>query len=173
MVNPTRSPADGGNLIAAAVARVSAATGLEFVLDGSTDEVARDDRPAYLPDRYPGRWAPVLVSWSDPGASPDLAGDVAGYGGSSRLDLSEGSVYLSGGVVLDAPQLATLEAEPTGAASVRAIIEHELGHLVGLDHVDDPTQLMNPVGSRAVTDYATGDIQGLALLGQGRCFPRI
>lgn len=173
VINPAGSPADGGNLVAAAVARVSAATGLEFILDGGTDEVDSDDRAPYQPQRYPDRWAPVLVAWSDPGASSDLVGAVAGFAGSNRLDLPEGSVFVTGRVVLDAPQLAAIEREPGGTASVQAIVEHELGHLVGLDHVDDVTQLMNPVGSRDLTDYANGDIQGLALLGQGRCFPRI
>ena len=115
----------------------------------------------------------MLIAWSDPAGSPDLAGAVAGFAGSNRLDLPEGSVFLTGRVILDAPQLKSIESEPDGTASVQAIIQHELGHLVGLDHVDDVTQLMNPVGSRDLTDYANGDIQGLALLGQGRCFPRI
>jgi len=173
VINPDGEPADGANIVAAAVKKVSAATGLEFILDGGTDEVDSDQRASYQPDRYPDRWAPVLITWSQPGAAPKLAGDVAGYAGSSQLDLPEGSVFLSGHVVLDAPQLHAIEAEPGGPASVQAVVQHELGHLVGLNHVDDVTQLMNPVGSPDVTDFASGDVQGLALLGQGRCFPRI
>ena len=54
-----------------------------------------------------------------------------------------------------------------------ASIQHELGHLVGLDHVQDVTQLTNPTLPPGLTDYASGDIQGLAQLGQGGCFPDI
>ena len=83
-----------------------------------------------------------------PDRVPDLAGDVAGFAGSNRLDLPEGSVFLTGGWCSTHPSSNAIEREPDGAASVQAIIQHELGHLVGLDHVDDVTQLMNPVGSR-------------------------
>jgi predicted Zn-dependent protease len=48
---------------------------------------------------------------------------------------------------------------------------HELGHLVGLDHVDDPGQLMYPVTALAVTDYAAGDLRGLHRLSTGPCAP--
>ncbi len=59
-------------------------------------------------------------------------------------------------------------ARPHGRAQVTAIIEHELGHLVGLDHVSAPDELMfrNNVG---LTSYGPGDLRGLALLGQGPC----
>ena len=43
----------------------------------------------------------------------------------------------------------------------------QLGHLVGLDHVDDPTQLMYP--TTEVTDFGRGDRHGLALLGRTPC----
>jgi predicted Zn-dependent protease len=62
---------------------------------------------------------------------------------------------------------------PGGAGAVQAIIEHELGHVVGLDHVADPTQLMNPELEPGVTGFGDGDRRGLALLGEGACFPEI
>lgn len=49
---------------------------------------------------------------------------------------------------------------------------HELAHVVGLDHVDDPTQLMNPEGT-GVTEFAAGDLAGLAVLGGGQCVPEL
>ncbi|MDX5317789.1 MAG: hypothetical protein LPK38_00260 [Actinomycetes bacterium] len=41
---------------------------------------------------------------------------------------------------------------------------------MGLDHVEDPTQLMNPV-TTTVTTFQDGDLTGLAALGQGACAP--
>ncbi len=50
---------------------------------------------------------------------------------------------------------------------------HELAHLVGLDHVDDDSQLLHPETVRGVTDYAAGDLTGLSRLGQGPCVPEL
>ena len=58
-----------------------------------------------------------------------------------------------------------------GVAAARGVIEHELGHVVGLDHVNDATQLMNPSETPTVTGYAAGDLSGLAILGEGQCTP--
>ena len=101
-------------------------------------------RDAYLPDRYPGRWAPVLIAWSDPQETAALEGTIAGQGGSSWLETDEGSVYVSGAIELDGPQLAQIAAGALGDGAARAVIEHELGHVVGLDHVDDPTPADEP-----------------------------
>ena len=100
-----------------------------------------------------------------------MAGGVAGVGGSSYTVSGVGSVYVSGEVVLDGPQLSG-DATATGNdGETTAVIEHELGHLVGLDHVNDPTQLMNPTSDGQVLDFAAGDLQGLDQLGRGRCHP--
>jgi predicted Zn-dependent protease len=57
-----------------------------------------------------------------------------------------------------------------GAAVARAVILHELGHLVGLDHVSDAEQLMFPTANHA-RDFSDGDLAGLVQLGQGACVP--
>ena len=41
--------------------RLAQMTGITFVDDGLTDENAR--RGPYIPERYPGRWAPILIVW--------------------------------------------------------------------------------------------------------------
>ncbi len=172
VINPQGAPAEGDALIAEAIARVSAATGLVFIADGPTSEAVSDQRQPYQPDSYGDRWAPVLVAWVTPGENPDLAGDIVGQGGSTAAGLADGPhVYVTGQVQLDGPQLAEILSRPDGRTTVRAIIQHELGHLVGLDHVDDPSQLMHPQTSPGVTDYAAGDLTGLSMLGGGPCVP--
>ena len=71
-------------------------------------------------------------------------------------------------MALDTPVLTTILSRPDGEAEVRAIVMHELGHVVGLAHVDDPRELMyaDNVGQKA---FGPGDLTGLAALGRGRC----
>ncbi|WP_406832822.1 matrixin family metalloprotease [Pedococcus sp. KACC 23699] len=47
------------------------------------------------------------------------------------------------------------------------MILHELGHVIGLNHVSSPLQVMYPViGPRTPNGYATGDRAGLVKLGK-------
>jgi hypothetical protein len=82
-------------------------------------------------------------------------------------------VFLTGSVSLDAPRLTELLQGRNGRAVVRSIVLHELGHLMGLAHVDDEQQLMFPEARREVPDFAAGDLTGLAALGAGACVPEL
>jgi hypothetical protein len=167
VVDPAGAPGDFQAVVTAAAAEVSAVTGLVLVVDGTTTEAAAADRGAYLPVPYGDRWAPVLVRFTDEATVPDLAGDVVGVAGvQSVQDTGTGTTsYVSGSVYLD----GTLLTDPGAAAWYPAVLRHELGHLVGLDHVDDAGQLMHP--TTTVTGFQAGDLAGLALLGQGACAP--
>ncbi|MFE7631576.1 matrixin family metalloprotease [Kocuria sp. NPDC057446] len=170
VVRPDDAPPGGEQLIEEAIGAISAATGLQFVDAGTTTEAPSSRREPYQPDRYGRQWAPILIAWSDAEEHPDLAGDVAGRGGSTARNVDAGPfVYVTGQVVLDAPSLTSMMERPD---QVRAVIMHELAHVVGLDHVDDPGQLMygDNVG---LTDFAPGDRAGLAKLGAGTCVPRL
>ena len=72
---------------------------------------------------------------------------------------------------LDAGTLPELLTRRDGPALVRSIVLHELGHLAGLGHVEDAGQLLYPKAQEEITDYAAGDLTGLARLGSGPCVP--
>lgn len=168
------SPPGGRRLITEGVDRVAEATGLRFVFDGSSDEPPSAQRAVVQRQRYGNVWAPVLISWVTDKEKPAFVGDVAGEAGSAAVG-SDGSplVYVTGTVELDAGQLRKILSERHGTARARAIILHELGHLVGLDHVKDETQLMFANVQPGVVDFAEGDMKGLAALGQGACVPAL
>jgi hypothetical protein len=174
VIHADGEPAGGAAVIAAAIARVSEATGLQFVYDGGTDEASTLDRQIFQPARYGDRWAPVLFAWESDVANPHLAGEIVGEGGSTAVSLGDGpEVFVTGTVSLDAGQFPRLLDRRNGTAIAQAIVMHELGHLVGLDHVDDDQQLMYPTSRGDVLDFAAGDLTGLAALGAGRCVPAL
>ena len=176
VVNPAGMPPEGPRLIADAIGQVSTATGLKFTDEGATTEPPSEHRPVRQPDRYHQQWAPVLIAWSTPDQYPALrtagaGGDlIEGVGGSTSLQPggSQVSYYVTGEVVLSRDALAQLLRRPTGYVRARAVLLHELGHLVGLNHVQDRNELMDPVLS-GLTGYGPGDRAGLARLGQGPC----
>lgn len=162
------SPPEGGAMVAEAFDRLSAATGLMFVSRGQTSEGPSQDRAVRQPGRYGNRFAPVLVVWSDPRESPMLAGAVAGYAGPAVVGDGRGARLVTGQVVLDAPAFRSFRAPDEGLG----VLLHELGHLVGLDHVADEGDIMNAesVQGAPITSYTPGALRGLRLLGAGQCF---
>lgn len=163
-------PAYGVRMVHEAVARASAATGLQFVDDGLTDEPLSFERAPVQRARYGDRWAPVLIAFSDAKQTPALGTDVMGLGGSRSVAPHGPSSarYVTGTVGLDQDDFDRTLTYPNGWAMARAAIMHELGHVVGLAHVGDPMQLMAEHNSGFVF-YAPGDLHGLALEGSGLC----
>lgn len=160
-------------------AELSRATGLKFVYDGQTTEGPSDGRQLFLPALYGDKWAPVLVTWTNEQETPAMAarqgsGGVTrtlGLTGSGSIAYGENPyVYVSGQMKLNGPALAE-GAASEGAGFIPSVISHELGHLAGLDHVNDSTQLMFPQSGPQRLRYAAGDLTGLAQLGEGPCAP--
>ncbi len=164
-MNPTGAPAGYRETLAAAVADIEAASGLDLVFGGTTDDRTFSDRSGPLDATAP----PVLIGWATPDEMPRLADDVAGVGGAEAVQTRRDRLtYVTGMVVLDRDQFAEIGVREGGAELQRAIVTHELGHVVGLDHVDDPDQLMYAETSGR-SRLGAGDADGLAVLGNGPC----
>ncbi|MCU1431160.1 MAG: peptidase and matrixin and adamalysin [Actinotalea sp.] len=170
VVDPRGAPDGFSQEVTASLAAASAASGLVFVEDGITDEPVSGTRPAYQPDRYGDRWAPVLIQWTDAVGVPALTSGTVGLATMhSVTDRRTGVTHLISGVVhLDTELL--VDGPRTPPTAWVPVLRHEIGHVLGLDHVDDPAQLMHATSMRAQT-FQTGDLAGLARLGAGRCAP--
>ena len=171
VINPSVAPPSGVEDMRTAVEMTAEASGLQFVYDGITDEVPAADRPAYQPDRYGDRWAPVLLAWTDgldmADAAPDTEGrrPVALAASHHEVNDDGAAVYVTGVAVFDAS--ATYIPGGFGGQTWGQGILHELGHVLGLDHVDDPTSVMNPVMGLRAALWGGGDRAGLWALGIG------
>jgi hypothetical protein len=169
LVDPLRAPAGYRDLVLEALDHAGAAAGLRLVYAGTTDERPHWRSGTKVPVLFgEPRSRPVLISWAEPSEVPELDGPVAGVGGSVAAGDSSGSAhYVTGGITLDAGVYADLETEEGGRAHERAILLHELGHVLGLDHVDDEAELMDP--EPTALDYGPGDLAGLARVGSTPC----
>ena len=163
VVDPTGAPPDWEDLLDDALDEVSQASGLTFADQGRVRDRGFDHRLAVGPTPDP-----VLIGWADSREVPGLAGDVAGLGGAVSVVLDGRRSYRTGSLVLDRDAFTDLAERPGGRDIELAIVLHELGHVVGLGHVDDRGELMHEDGVPR-PDYGPGDLEGLAALGALRC----
>ncbi|WP_432476704.1 matrixin family metalloprotease [Nocardioides sp. GXQ0305] len=164
-VNPGGGPSDWEELIDTAVAHTEWATGLRFVDVGNTTERPFDPRRA---GPFGGTAQPVVVGFADEEEIGGLAGDVAGLGGSVASRDSLGRDYfVTGSIALDTDVFDGPSDGPE-RENLQAIVDHEFGHVVGLDHVSDPAELMYE-SNVGVTEYGPGDLEGMARLGSIPC----
>lgn len=174
VIRTANQPSGGKKIILSAISEVSHATGLQFIFDGTTTETPSFQRPAFQPDRYGDRWAPVLIAWATAAENPNFLKNVDGEGGSVLVTQGDGpKIYVTGTVELDSMKLAGTLSLPGGTENVRSVVLHELGHLVGLAHVTDINQLMYPESGHGITDFHSGDLTGLSMLGKGACAPNL
>ncbi len=169
VVNAALAPPGAERLVDDSIRTISQATGITFINDGPTNEASSPTRAPYQKERYGDRWAPLLIAWTTPEQAPQLKGPVIGTGGSTHFSFGDGpKSFVTGSLELDAPQITEDLDRAEGAAYATAVILHELGHVMGLEHVTDPTQLMYPeIGSPA--GLADGDLNGLYELSHAKC----
>jgi hypothetical protein len=171
VVNDAEAPPGSMATVRDAVARVSAATGIEFFSSGSTDEVLTLDRD---PVEFTGtlaNWAPVLIAWVSPEGT-DIqfeSGEHTAVAVAAPLAPPGQDVFVTGWIAINADAGAPPGFDDPAAEGPTLL--HELGHLVGLGHVRAPGEIMEPSGG-GMTDYGVGDLEGLHQLGrEAGCLP--
>jgi hypothetical protein len=157
VVNPAGAPEAWEEVIRGGVAAAADASGFDFQYDGTSIERTFDQR---VPDS--SKPPPVLIAWAGSDEVPDLKGTTAGIGGSTPGRVRGRVQFVTGLVVLDTNAYDRMESRGD-QRSQQLILAHELGHVLGLDHVDDLGELMNAeyVGQDG---FGPGDREGLERL---------
>lgn len=158
-------PAEGGALVFEGLQRLSNATGIAFEFRGFTDEIYKFNESRTF---WPWEDEPreLWIGWAFSSEVPDLGPKsdsepyAVGVGGPVTINRGDGEEIVGGGVVLRADEALAVSFGP--GSNFGNVLLHELGHAMGLDHVDVLGQLMYPSFSDvSPADFAAGDLAGL------------
>jgi matrixin len=176
VISTAEAPSGAVSDLQQAVSTVSANLHIPFTFDGTTNVLPSSSWLQNAP-AGPNGWPPVLLGWEYPGQSDiNLSSpiDASTMWRAMSLQGNANNLGMAAGVIafnLSANGLSS----GWGTDSWGEVYLHELGHLVGLGHVSDPSQMMNPYVPPIPAAYGNGDRTGLGLLGQGSCgtvYPR-
>ncbi len=141
VVNYQGAPSFAREVLAAAITDAENATGIDFVDGGTTTEGRNGTVPT---------GADAIIAFTTPADSGGLLpATAAGVGGANWYFPAGGTPRLVDGLVLlnatDIAGYTSRYGEQFGRDVLRTVMLHELGHMVGLDHVTDIKQVMYPI----------------------------
>jgi len=157
--------------IETAISRIETVTGLDFVrAPNTTDSPERD------PVDAAGNAKPVIIGLGTAAQFPLLGGGVVGYAGpyySRSWNAARFSAQLATGkVVFDVADAAQFSPGFGTGTAFGKVVLHELGHLIGLGHVNNLDEIMNPIlDLDRAGAFGAGDTLGLQLLYQTQDCP--
>jgi len=153
----------------AALRVLATKTGMSFTYTGATTEVPRLGS-------YAKQSADIVIAFTTPLKSNYLYGTADARGGNTATmrSMTSGTTttytaaIVKGFVVVNTAKLLHSYKAGFGTGPRRGnLMLHELGHVVGLNHVSNVRLLMNPtLSSYSPNGYAVGDAAGLTVVGR-------
>jgi hypothetical protein len=156
-----------------AVAKLEAASGLTFAYDGKTSYIPHNGSNGVFQalDMERKAGTPFVIAWAKKGtgagASNLLTSSEAGVGTVSWRSSTTSELRINDGAVIikrNAGSVLPKGFVPNG--SMGALVLHELGHAVGLEHAELGEIMYPIIGHGTPADYATGDRRGLTKVGR-------
>lgn len=132
-------------------------TGHKFQFLGKVKDQASNK---WASKKYAGlEYSPVLITWTD-GKSDLLNGLTAG-GTLANPTRGENPELVTGSIAFDRSIYNTLNPGFGSGNSQGNLVLHEIGHLMGLDHSNGKSDLMNPLISEHTHDGYTEEEENL------------
>jgi hypothetical protein len=163
LVNPGPGGAAAFAEIRAAFDEVSAPSGLRFQLQRDDTLIPHANWAVSEEATRLGSPAPVLVGWVNPASTDLLREGVAGAAVANPLRRNGQRHLVTGAIALDATQYDEFAPRAGAGKTRRNLLLHEIGHLLGLDHVEDRAALMyTVVGDNSPDGLTDGETALLA-----------
>lgn len=162
-VNPEGAPENWQAMVTAAFDDIEKHSGFVFMDAGETKN--RVLSGAWSPGASRGE--PILIIWSSQGRMHSLQGNTVGLGGAAPMTVDGRLRLVTGTIALDR-ESHSRTYDPMTSRDQQLILEHEIGHVLGLDHVADPRQLM-AASYNGQDGLGKGDINGLKALHDVPC----
>ncbi|GAC1603841.1 MAG: hypothetical protein NVS3B21_32710 [Acidimicrobiales bacterium] len=160
---------------------VADVTGISFINDGPTTEMPSANRPIDQPARYGKGHSPLLIAWARRaetdvynGEGPNAVGTaMATWIGAPSTSTDRRAAYVTGQVAIEPDATRSFAAGFGQGQTIGLALLHELGHIAGLAHVADSSQVMYPdLMVVPAARYGAGDANGLRRLGTSAgCLP--
>lgn len=166
VLNTAGAPTHAEQDLRQAMAIIAGASGLDLVLAGHTEERPARDRPLVERQGDGWRWRPVLVAWADPEtADVPLSSFDRGVALPVAVRAGDREAFVTGQLVMNARRTDLSPGFDDRSDALGATLLHELGHILGLDHVADPAELMSADPGSGPVELGPGDRAGLRELG--------
>ncbi|PVG82836.1 hypothetical protein DDE18_10790 [Nocardioides gansuensis] len=155
----------------AAVDDIAQATGLTFKYLGTTDAMFQGSGKSIPKD------TDLLISWQrDDQTKLDIGPSYGARGGAGKVIWGRNAQGKRIGLALNTGIAADSQEQGMTYTSMTQLLMHELQHAVGLHHVNDPYQYMNPsqsIYTLPLGQWGAGDLTGLRKVGlQAGCVRR-
>lgn len=166
--DPSGAPSGAFAVITEAFTKASDLTGIDFVYAG---EVQALPQQGWAPARQGEGFEPVQVVWASPASTDVLTGAENAVALPAVLESSEGSALVGGAIVFNRETAGRLSLDFERGSGLGAVALHEIGHLVGLAHVQESASLMHPGGRQWRFGLTEGDRAGFAAMGHHCLLP--